>query len=65
LPNRPGTVRRALNRRAALSRHPKTPEFRGKTARPRLVAAPAFTRKAPLQSPEKPTPHASPHKKVE
>ena len=36
----PGSVRRALNRRAAPSRHPKTPEFRGKTAHSRLAAAP-------------------------
>lgn len=45
LPNRPGTVRRALNRRAAPSRHPKTPEFRGKTAHSRLAAAPIFPAK--------------------
>ena len=35
-----GTVRRALNRLAAPSRHPKTPKFRGKTAHVRLATAP-------------------------
>ena len=39
-PNRPGTVRRALNRHAAPSLSPKTPEFRGKTAHARLATAP-------------------------
>lgn len=39
-PRAPGTVRRALNRRALPSRRPKTPEFRGKTAPSRLAAAP-------------------------
>lgn len=39
-PRVPGPVRRALNRLVALSSNPKTPEFRGKTARPCLTAAP-------------------------
>lgn len=41
-PRAPGTIRRALNRRAAPSPHSKTPEFRGKTAYSRLAAAPIF-----------------------
>lgn len=40
LPRAPGIVRRALNRRTSPSHHPKTPEFRGKTAHPRLATAP-------------------------
>ena len=40
-------VRRALNRRAAPARHPKTPEFRGKTAHSRLAAAPESPVKHP------------------
>lgn len=46
-PNHPGSVRRALNRRAAPARHPKTPEFRGKTAHSRLAAAPESPVKHP------------------
>lgn len=41
-PSQPAHVRRALNRRAAPSRHSKTAEFRGKTAYSRLAAAPIF-----------------------
>ena len=41
-PRVPARVRRALNRRAAPSCRPKTPEFRGKTAHARLAAAPIF-----------------------
>lgn len=44
-PNWPGSVRRALNRRAAPSPSLKTPEFRGKTAHSRLATAP----KSPLK----------------
>ena len=51
----PAHVRRALNRRAAPSPRPKTPEFRGKTAHLHLAATPKITRKASFQSPEKPT----------
>lgn len=36
-PRAPAHVRRALNRRTTPSRHPKTPEFRGKTAHARLA----------------------------
>lgn len=64
-PNRPAHVRRALNRLAAPTRHPKTPEFRGKTAHSRLAVAPKIPHKTPLQNPKIPTPHAPPHKKVE
>lgn len=46
-PNHPGTVRRALNRRAAPSRYPKTPELRGKTAHSRLAIAPKSPAKHP------------------
>ena len=53
-PNRPGTVRRALNRRAAPSRHPKTPEFRGKTAHSRLAAASKSSAKRPSRAPKNP-----------
>lgn len=49
-PNHPGTVRRALNRRAAPTRHPKTPEFRGKTAYSRLAAAPKSPAKHRLRA---------------
>ena len=41
-PRAPAHIRRALNRRAAPSRHSKTPEFRGKTAHSRLAATPIF-----------------------
>ena len=43
----PVGVRRALNRRAAPTRHPKTPEFRGKTAHSRLAVAPKLPVKHP------------------
>ena len=46
-PRPPGGVRRALNRLAAPSHRPKTPEFRGKTAHPRLAAAPKTPAKHP------------------
>lgn len=52
LPRPPVTVRRALNRLAALSRHPKTPEFRGKTAHSRLAAAPKSPAKHRLRTPK-------------
>ena len=54
LPNRPGTVRRALNRLAAPSRHPKTPEFRGKTPHSRLATAPKSPAKHPSRTPKTP-----------
>jgi len=53
-PNRAAHVRRALNRRAAPSRHSKTAEFRGKTARPRLAAAPISPAKHPSRAPKTP-----------
>ena len=49
-PNHPGTVRRALNRRAAPARHPKTPEFRGKTPQPHLAIVPKSTAKRPSRT---------------
>lgn len=51
-PRVPGTVRRALNRRAAPSPSPKTPEFRGKTAHARLAAAPKPSAKRPSGAPK-------------
>ena len=54
LPNRPGTVRRALNRRAAPSPSPKTPEFRGRTARPRLATVPKSPAKHRPRAPKYP-----------
>lgn len=39
-PRAPGSIRRALNRLAALSPSPKTPKFRGKTTHPHLTATP-------------------------
>lgn len=53
-PRVPGTVHRALNRRAAPSRHPKTLEFRGKTPHPHLAAAPIFPIKHPGRTPKNP-----------
>lgn len=53
-PRVPGTVRRALNRRAEPSRHPKTLEFRGKTPHPHLAAAPIFPIKHPGRTPKNP-----------
>lgn len=58
-------VRRALNRLAAPSPRPKTPEFRGKTANSCLAATPKIARKTPLRHPEKPAPHTNSRKKVE
>jgi len=43
----------------------KTAEFHGKTPHSRLAATPDFIRKTPFRDPEIPTPHATPHKKVE
>ena len=53
-PRAPGSVRRALNRRAAPSRHPKTPEFRGKTAHTRLAATPKSPTKRPCKATKNP-----------
>ena len=53
-PRAPGTVRRALNRRATPSRHPKTPEFRGKTPRPHLAVALKPLAKHPSRAPKNP-----------
>lgn len=53
-PRAPGTIRRALNRRAAPSLHPKTPEFRGKTAHSRLAAVPKSPVKHPSGTPKNP-----------
>ena len=47
-------VRRALNRRAAPSRHPKTPEFRGKTPHPHRAAAPKLPAKHRPGTPKTP-----------
>lgn len=44
------SVRRALNRPTALSRHPKTPEFRGRTAHARLAVAPKIPAKHPSRA---------------
>lgn len=54
LPRVPVTVRRALNRRAAPLRHPKTPEFRGKTTHSRLAAALKSPAKHRLGAPKNP-----------
>ena len=54
-PNHPGTVRRALNRLAAPSCHPKTPEFRGKTPRPHLAVALKPLAKHPSRAPKNPS----------
>ena len=53
-PRAPGTVRRVLNRRAAPSHHPKTPEFRGKTAHSRLAGALKSPAKHPSRAPKNP-----------
>lgn len=44
-PRAPAHVRRALNRRTSPSHHPKTAEFRGKTAHPRIATAPKLPAK--------------------
>lgn len=54
-PNHPGTVRRALSRRAAPSPTPKTPEFRGKTTHSRLAAAPKSPAKCPSRTLKNPS----------
>ena len=53
-PNWPGSVRRTLNRLAAPSLSPKTPEFRGKTAHSRLAAVPKSPAKRPSRTPKTP-----------
>ena len=53
-PRAPATVRRALNSRAAPSRHPKTAEFRGKTAHTRLATVPKPCAKHRLRAPKNP-----------
>lgn len=53
-PRPSGGVRRALNRRAAPSPSPKTPEFRGKTAHPRLAAASKSPAKRPSRASKTP-----------
>ena len=53
-PRVPGTVRRALYRRAAPSPSPKTPEFRGRTARPRLATVPKSPAKHRPRAPKYP-----------
>ena len=53
-PRLPTGARRALNRRATPSRHPKTAEFRGKTAHARLAAAPKSPAKHPSRAPKNP-----------
>lgn len=66
-PRVPGTVRRALNRCATPSTSPKTPEFRGKTAHPRLAAAPkspAKYRPRALKHPPLTPPHIKKLSKV-
>ena len=63
-PNHPGTVRRALNCRAAPSSRPKTPEFRGKTAHARLAAAPKSPTKRPYRAPKNPPLTQSREKKL-
>lgn len=53
-PRVPASVRRALNRLAVPSHHPKTPEFRGKTPHSRLAVAsksPAKRRLRTLKNP--------------
>ena len=54
-PNHPGSVRRALNRRAAPSPYPKTPEFRGKTAHPHLATTPNLPARHPFGTPKYPS----------
>ena len=53
-PRLPSSVRRALNRLAALSPSPKTLEFRGKTAHSRLAAAPILPVKHCPRTPKNP-----------
>ena len=53
-PRVPGTVRRALNCRAAPSRHSKTPKFRGKTAHSCLAGALKSPAKHPSRAPKNP-----------
>ena len=53
-PRPSGGVRRALNRRAAPSPSPKTPEFRGKTAHSRLAAVSKSPAKHPSGAPKNP-----------
>ena len=63
-PRAPGTIRRALNRRAAPSRHPKTPEFCGKTPHSRLAAASKSPAKRPSSVPKNPPLTQSREKKL-
>ena len=49
-PRPPGSVRRALNRRAAPAARPKTAEFRDETAHSRLAAAPILPLKHPART---------------
>lgn len=58
-PRAPGTIRRALNRLAAPSSHPKTSEFRGKTAHARLASSPKSPAKHRPGTPK--TPSLMPH----
>ena len=53
-PNRPGTVRRALNRLAIPLPSPKPPEFRGRTAHSRLAATPKSPAKRRPRTPKNP-----------
>ena len=53
-PSWPAPVRRALNCHAPPAPHPKTAEFRGKTAHPRLAAAPKSPAKYPSRAPKNP-----------
>lgn len=53
-PNHPGTVRRALNRRATPSPRLKTAEFRGKTPHSHLAAAPKSPAKRRPRTPKNP-----------
>lgn len=54
-PRAPAHVRRALNRRAAPSPRPRTPEFRGKTPHSRLAAAPISPAKHRFRAPKNPS----------
>lgn len=53
-PQPPGSVRRALNRRAAPALRIKTAEFRGKSAHPCLAAASKSPAKRPSRTPKNP-----------
>ena len=53
-PRLPGSVRRALNRRAAPAHHPKTAEFRGKTTHLRLAIIPKVPAKHRPGTPKNP-----------